>query len=313
MRPVSPGRAGVSGRVVNPGHVPAGAPRNLTEHRTGDHGVVLASPSRMSFVRLIVLLPVLAGCVGNVQRSARVPHPAVPLRSGQPLDTAAQLSAGLSNVTDAVEPAVGDDTQAVEVPATQMRDELRFRLGSRAELALVYEHGFGSTSRRPDATQAPVGQGDVYGYGIAAGYSFETSTPGLSVGTTFELIGWSVPYVEYQTCNDCEMTTVDHGRARPATLGLGITPSYRSGRVTWFGGAFARNHPTTLRKEMNTDVFDGDGDVRNGPFNLLLHLGVEIMLERRLSALVVAHQNLVANPVRYGPGVGIALAVRLGN
>jgi len=270
----------------------------------------------MSMLRaVLVVLPVLTGCVGNIQRSARVPHPGVPLGAGQPLETPAELSAGLSNVTDVVKPGVGDASQAVEVPATQMRDELRFRVGDRAQLALIYEQGFAATSRQPDATQAPVGPGDVHGYGVSAGYSFKTSTPGLSIGTTLEVMGWSVPYVEYKTCTNCleTYTVIAHGRANPMTLGVGIAPSYRSGRVTYFGGVFARNHPTTLRKEINTDVtFSDDGDVRNGPFNVLLDAGLEIELERWLSALVIVHQDVVANPVQYGPGIGLALTARLG-
>ena len=228
---------------------------------------------------LLLALSAVAACTGNIQRSARVPHPGVPLGSGQPLATSAELSAGLSNVTDVMKPKVGDASQAVEVPSTQMRDELRFRLGRRGQLGAVYEHGFGGTSKQPDPTQAPVGKGDVMGYGLSGGYSFETSTPGLSIGTTLEVLAWSVPYVEYRTCTSCPSlyTIVDHGRAHPMTLGLGIAPSYRSGKVTFFGGAFARNHPTTLRKELNTDVtFDDGGDVESGPLNLLFHAGVEI-------------------------------------
>jgi hypothetical protein len=270
---------------------------------------------RLSMVALSVVLPALAGCVGNIQRSARVPHPGVPLRSGQPLETPAEFSAGLSNVTDLIKPTVGDATQAVEVPSTEMRDELRFRLGRRGDLALIYEHGFGSTSQQPDRTQAPVGRGDVHGYGVSAGYSFETSTPGLAIGTAIEVVGWSVPYVEYVTCTNCidSYTIVDHGRANPMTLGIGVAPSYRTGKVTVFGGGFARNHPTTLRKEINTDVtFRDDGDVQSGPFNLLLHAGVELELQRWLSAVVIVHQDVVASPVQYGPGVGIALTGRIG-
>jgi hypothetical protein len=270
----------------------------------------------MSIVRLsLLILPVLAGCVGNIQRSARVPHPGVPLRSGQPLETPAEFSAGLSNVTDVIKPTVGDATQAVEVPSTEMRDELRFRLGRRADLALIYEHGFGSTSQQPDRTQAPVGRGDVHGYGMSIGYSFATSTPGLAIGTAIEVVGWSVPYVEYVTCTNCvdNYTVVDHGRANPMTLGIGIAPSYRTGKVTVFGGGFARNHPTTLRKEMNTDVtFRDDGDVQSGPFNLLLHAGIELELQRWLSAVVIVHQDVIASPVQYGPGVGVALTGRIG-
>jgi len=269
----------------------------------------------MSLFRLSFLLPALAACTGNIQRSARVPHPGVPLASGQPMATAADLSVGLSNVTDVIKPTVGDAGQAVEVPGTEMRDELRLRLGRRGQLALIYEHGFGSTSQIPDETQAPVGRGNVHGYGVSGGYSIQTSTPGLAIGTTVELINWSLPYVEYVTCTSCanNYTTVDHGRGNPTTLGLGIAPSYRSGRLTYFGGAFARNHPTTTRKEYNTDITDRDGDVRSGPFNVLLNAGVEVELQRWLSVTAVVHQDLVANPVQYGPGFGFALTGHLGS
>lgn len=267
--------------------------------------------------RLLLLLPAIAGCVGNIQRAARVPHPGVPLGSGQPLASPAELSLGLSNVTDVIKPAVGDASQAVEVPGTEMRDEMRIRLGRRGQIGLVYEQGFGDTAQQPDKTQAPVGNGDVAGIGVSGGYSFETSTPGLSVGLIGELMGWSVPYVEYTTCTNCPTpyTVMSHGRANPLTLGLGVVPSYRMGALTMFGGAFARNHPTTLRKETNTDITfrDEDRDIRSGPLNVLLHVGVELALAPRLSALVVVHQDLVDNPVRYGPGVGVALTGRLGD
>jgi hypothetical protein len=264
---------------------------------------------------LWLVLPLITGCVGNVQRSARVPHPGAPLRSGQPLDAPYEVSAGLSSVTDLVKPKVGDATQAVEVPSTEMRDELRFRLGDRADVALIYEQGFAGTSKVPDPTQAPVGSGDVHGYGASINYAFPTSTPGLSIGTTFELMGWSVPYVEYSICTSCEdrFAIARRGRANPASLGLGVSPSYRTGNVTVFGGVFARNHPTTQRKELNVDItFDDDGDVRDGPFNLLIDAGVEIQLEHWLSALVLIHQDLTADPVRYGPGIGVALTARFG-
>jgi hypothetical protein len=265
---------------------------------------------------VMLVLPFMVACVGNIQRSARVPHPAVPLSSGQPLGAPAEVSAGLSNVTDMMAPAVGNATQAVEVPSTEMRDELRFKIRDRAQLALIYERGFAATSKMPDPTQAPVGPGDVEGYGMSFAYSFATSTPGLSVGTTFELMGWSVPYVEYETCTNCigNINIIEHGTANPMTLGVGVTPSYKTGLVTVFGGVFARNHPTTLRKELNTDItFSDNGDVRSGPFNFIAHAGLEIELDHWLSALLVVHQDLSADPVRYGPGVGLALSARIGN
>jgi hypothetical protein len=271
-------------------------------------------------IRLLAVLPVLAGCfTGNIQRSARVPHPGVPLTSGQPLVTPAELSAGLSNATDVMAPRVGNASQAVEVPSTEMRDELRIRFARRGTLSLIYENGFASTSHKLDATQAPIGGGDVRGYGTSVGYAFETSTPGLSIGTTFETMVWSLPYVEYQTCTNgpdgagCPsmFTTISHGRASPLTIGLGVAPSYRTGKLTVFGGIFGRNHPTATRKEMDVRLDDA-GDVTSGPFNLLVHAGIELELADRISALVLIHQDVTADPVRYGPGIGIALTGRIG-
>lgn len=268
-------------------------------------------------IRLLAVLPILASCrTGNVQRSARVPHPGVPLSSGQPLATPAELSAGLSNATDVMAPRVGNASQAVEVPGTEMRDELRLRLGQRGALSLIYEEGFGSTSHKPDPTQAPVGGGDVRGYGVSLGYALPTSTPGLSFGLTFEHMVWSLPYVEYQICTSegCsgETTIIAHGRANPMTFGLGVAPSYRMGAITVFGGLFGRNHPTAIRKEMGVRL-DDDDSVSSGPFNLLFHAGLELELADRLSAVLLIHQDVIADPLRYGPGIGIALTGRIGN
>jgi hypothetical protein len=270
----------------------------------------------MSSIRVaLVALPVIAGCTGNIQRAARVPHPSVPLSSGQPVDGTAELAAGFSNVTDVVAPTVGDPSQAVEVPSTQLRWELAFRAGRRTRLAAIYEYGLGSTSQRPDATQAPVGPGNVRGYGTSVEHAWETSRPELSISTTIETMMWSLPYVEYTTYTDGGASSdvfISHGRANPITFGFGIAPSYRMGRLTVFGGAFARNHPTTERKEINVDIPSHSGDVESGPFNLLLDAGLEVELDRWLSALVVVHQDVIASPIAYGPGVGVALIGRVG-
>ena len=270
---------------------------------------------RSSIRVVLVALPVIAGCTGNIQRAARVPHPSVPLSSGQPVDGTVELAAGFSNVTDVVAPTVADHTQAVEVPSTQLRWELAFRAGQRTRLAAIYEYGLGSTSQRPDATQAPIGRGNVRGYGTSVEHAWETSRPGLLISGTVETMVWSLPYVEYTTYTGDGASGnvfITHGRANPITFGFGIAPSYRIGRLTVFGGAFARNHPTTERKEIGVDIPSHSGDVESGPFNLLLDAGLEVELDSWLSALVVVHQDVIASPLGYGPGVGIALIGRTG-
>ncbi|MBP9089098.1 MAG: hypothetical protein KBG15_23455, partial [Kofleriaceae bacterium] len=262
----------------------------------------------------LTVVPLVAACVGNVQRSARVPHPAVPNSTGQPMSSQADLSLGASSITDLVAPAVGDPTQAVEVPSTQVRGEFRLRATENAFVGVVHERGFASTSKQPDTTQAPVGKGDVLGYGVVVGGSVQTSVPELRVGLVGEFMIWNVPYVEYQTLTPGfvgNYTIIERGTDSVATLGLGVSPSYHVGQFTAFGGVFARNHPTTLRKEFDTSLIDG-GDVEEGPFNILLDAGVAYDFTKQLTGSLTINQNLTADPVKYGPGLQFALTAKLG-
>nr|HEX4314936.1 hypothetical protein [Kofleriaceae bacterium] len=270
----------------------------------------------MRIALLVSLLVPTAACVGNIQRSARVPHATVPLSSGQPLDGPVELSAGLANAAEAGPVTATSGSDAVEVPRVQMRDELRIRAGRDVTLSAIYARGFGSTTEVPDRTQAPVGPGDVDGYGMGVTVSWPTSTPGLVIATQLEAVDWSVPYVEYEECTDCVTpgyTTIDHGRTTIAQFGAGLLPSYRRGRMTYFGGVFLQNHPTTPRKSIDVTLDTDDGDVRGGPANLLVHAGVEVAIAKQLSALVSIHQDLGGGPVGYLPGIGVAISGRIGD
>jgi hypothetical protein len=266
---------------------------------------------------LVFLILPLVGClpppVYRVQRAVRVPHPSVPLQSGQPLEGPVEVMAGLSNATDVVKPTVGNDRAAVEVPSTQARGELRFRVG-RGEIALIGEHGFASTSKKPDPTQAPIGDGNVNGRGVAVRYAIKLSDPRWSIGLDMELMAWNLPYVEYRTCvENCDgvaATTVDHGESTIATFGFGITPSYKSGDVTVFGGVYARNHPTVERKGAETNYVDFD-DVSGGPNNFLIDAGISFAIVKGVNALLVVSQDLTPDPVQYGPGIGLALSAAM--
>lgn len=141
-------------------------------------------------MRLVAVLLVLSavGCVPppvyRVQRTARVPHPAAPLRTGEPLDGPIELSVGASSLGDAREPELVDKQASIEVPREQVRAELRIRLGrrgARGELAPIFEIGAPGSMQALDPTQAPVESGAPTGYGLAGRYSIETGAPGLSI------------------------------------------------------------------------------------------------------------------------------------
>jgi hypothetical protein len=266
--------------------------------------------------RLILLaaLPLAACGTLAVQRTARVPHAAVPMHDGQPMEGRVAISAGLDNAVDVKAPTVGNAQESVETPAVQMRDELRFRVGRRGEVGFVYEGGLGAYER-PDPTQAPVGQGNPWAGGAVVRYSIETGDPHWSVGIGAEVLFWQIPYVEWTTCVDnCfgnPYTISAHKTNGATTLGLAVTPSYRSGPLTIFGTAFARNHPTVERKTIEEGI-PNQTPIENGPLNLTLAVGVSYRFAEGISGLATITQEVLRDPLQYYPGVGVALQLELG-
>jgi len=259
--------------------------------------------------------------VYRVQRTARVPRPAVPLRTGEPLDGPAELSVGMNSFGDVTKPELVDEQAALEVPKAQARSELRFRLGrrgARGELAGIYEQSLESGMKPLDPTQAPVREGAPSGAGLAFRYSIATGTPGFSIGTGVEAMSWSIPYVEYRTCveyceeNNAPLMQINHGTETTGTFGFALTPTYRTGAFAIYGGAYARRHPTIVRKGNEYSVNDYDQDVSDGTYNVLVHAGVEYRLPI-VSILATVQQDLTADPVLYGPTFGLAIALRVPN
>ncbi len=267
---------------------------------------------------LVGLVGGLVACVPppvyRVQRTARVPRPAAPLRTGEPLAGPIELSVGASSIGDVTKPELVDHDASIEVAREQMRAELRIRLGERGELAPIYEQAVGMMQSL-DATQAPVEQGLPSGLGLATRYSFDAGS-GLSFGLGLEAIAWSIPYVEYRTCvayceeNDAPIQQMNHGSETVGTLGLAFVPTYRHGNLALFGGAYARRHPTIVRKGTEQFVSDYDEDVDGGVYNVLVHAGIEYRLPV-VSLMATVQQDLTADPVAYGPSFGLAIALRV--
>ncbi|HEY4240123.1 MAG TPA: hypothetical protein VGM88_09920 [Kofleriaceae bacterium] len=263
---------------------------------------------------LAAVLGLSACTTYNVQRTARSPHPTVPLNDGQPMEHPFAISTGLSNAADLTDPKVGNKLASVETPSVQARTELRFRIRDRGEIGLVDERGIGGY-KRADPTQAPVEQGSPGGDGVLFRYSIDTGVPGFSVGLQADMMVWTIPYVQYVTCSmNCttQFTDVTHSRDTAMTFGAGVTPSYRTGNLTIYGGVYGRNEPTIERKSLDA-VFVDDEPVRNGPINILLHAGVSYRFAERFLAVADIHQDLMSDPVQFGPGVGVGLQVELGD
>ena len=269
-----------------------------------------------SILALSLVLAAGSGCMRYAfNTSGLVPRATVPMRTGSPLAAPGAVTAGASNVSDVMDPELADPDAAVEVPTTQLRGDIRARLGRITDIGFVYERGLAAGSRKLDPTAPDVDGGDVSGYGFTVTVAVPTGDPRWHVGLTFEPMIWSAPYVEYMTCiENCgeptpSPTQVQRGRDGVPTLGVGVTPSFRSGAITLFGGLFARNQPTVTQKEVGAFA---DDRVESGRFNVLVHAGIEVALGGGINGLVLIHQDLTAAPVRFGPGLGAAIQVPLG-
>jgi hypothetical protein len=257
----------------------------------------------------------VAACVTNTTyRTARAPHPSVPFANGGKQTTPVEFSGGLSSVADPVKPTLGDESQGVEVPKSQVRGEVRFRVNDRVFAGVVGEAGLGRQRVADDLPE--VADKTVVGLGALLGGSVRLS-PTMRLGWVTELMSWQVPYVEYSVTSVGGVpvfSTLDRGTDNVLTLGVGLTPSYNDGPMTIFGGVFARNHPTVDRVDI--DIVGGgntgDPEVRSGPFNALVNVGFSYDFSSQISGTAILHQNVVQDPVEYGPGLQLALTAKLG-
>jgi hypothetical protein len=271
-------------------------------------------------VRTLVLALLIApACVPvpvyRVQRTARVPHPAAPLRSGAPLEGPVELSVGASNAFDTRAPRLADPDASVEVPRTQVRGELRVRVGHGGEIAAIHEQAVETTFAPLDRTQAPVGGDTAWSMGLAVRYAVHfDEAPELYVGLGLEALQWMIPYVEYRSCvENCEgvpQQEVTHGSENIPVLAYSITPTYRSGPLTFYAGLYAAPHPTIVRKGEELSAIDYDSEVTAGAYNYVLHAGAQVRLGA-ITILAQVQNDVTRAPVWYGPSFGLAVAVHL--
>ncbi len=266
-------------------------------------------------MRWLLLVPAFAGCSTYAQqRAALVPHATPIMTDGQPLSAPGEIALGASNI-NLVQPGEGNPDAGIEIPSTQLVGAAMIRASPNLTLGGLYERGLSAGAHSLQDHQPPVDD-DVSGLGVSMTYSIPTSLPGWRVALSSELVVWSVPWVEYTTCianciGNGGYTTSSKGSDNVPTLAVGVTPSYRTGRFTLFGGVTVRNHPT-VDQTIRTDI-PQDPDVSSGPFNVTLHAGAAVELGAGVRASLLVHQTVTTDPVAYGPSIGVMVAIPLGH
>jgi hypothetical protein len=268
-------------------------------------------------IAFLALLATSAACTTyTVRKSALAPHIAPPMRSGQDLGNAtAEASFGASALGRTDAPVEGQDANAgLYIPRVQMFGALRKRLGDDFDLGVLYDHGFRRGAFATSDDQPEPRTGSTYGLGVTSFYSIEVD-PRFRIGIGGDLMIYSIPYVEYRTCvdfcGDAPYTRVEHDRDSIGVYSLSVIPSWRSGRLTLFGGGTIRNHPTIDKGQID-DIFDDDDEVEGGPPNFIVQAGIDLELGQGIRAMAIAYQPVDEDPVDYAPTFGLALTFPLG-
>jgi opacity protein-like surface antigen len=257
------------------------------------------------------------GPVYSVRRSALVPHPAPPAKSGFPLGGKIRFAAHSSTVLVPVEPVEADGANAgLYVARHNLGAELAFRLGLAWDLRLSYQSSLMRSAMPVAANAAP--PPDVRaatGLGLGLGYSARVSDR-FRVGFDVALAWHAIPYFEEGKCiADCLVANdsyTEEGHHTVAIGSLSVLPGYRLNRnVVVFGGVTLRNHPTNTKIEQQTqwgNQYDDDDEIRSGPRYTLVSAGVEYAVGNGVKLIGQVFAPVEADIVRYGPAVGFTFA-----
>jgi hypothetical protein len=278
----------------------------------------------MKLVKLAALPALLALCaVGcslpteSVRRAALVPSLEPIQRSGQPMTTSAEISAGSGSVARVFEPREQEGANAgLVIPRGQGHVAGRFRLTDELDVGAVWLYGSRKGAFSMSDDQPSPDHGNVQGAGLTAHYSAPTPNPDLRIGVAAEYQRVSVPWVEYRTCvSNClgkPYTTVRRSQSRVPSRALALIPSYRvRDDVVVFGGMTLRNHPTIPRESIEYGS-TSSSKLRAGPVNTIASAGVEYQSAFGPRFMLTVDQPLAGDPIWYGPSFGMGVSIPLG-
>ena len=279
-------------------------PRGLPSHAVAE--VQGSGVPRILAVAVAALLYACTPPIYIQHNGALVPH-AEPVQStGQPMQQQLGFELGATNLVDLDRPSAGTDpAPGIAVAQHQARATFALAPNDFFHVAFFHERAFRGNATEISQTIPPLDDRTAQGYGFALAFSVPTSTPGLRIGIDSELTAWGIPYLSFTESSVSTTPTVDRGHDVVGMAALAITPSYRSGPWTVYGGMTLRNHPT-MTEEVTSDWVSPDPDVQEGPFNAIAAAGLGFR-EDNVEIIADVHQTLTTAPVRYGPALGLTL------
>lgn len=269
------------------------------------------------------MLVFLVGCVPEpvyaVRRSALVPHPAPPMRTGRAPDHEVRASFYSSTDVVAATPQANPGANAgLYVARHNLGGSLEVRVLPHTYAAATAQVSFreGEMAVASDAAMPPDG-GNANGIGFEIGHALVLSDQ-VQLAIVAGMMEFDVPYYEQAhciaNCNGVALDYMESGTHGVEIWSFSLLPSYREGSLTLFSGLTLRNHPTNTKADDQTAAglgYDSQQEIRGGPLTVILGAGVEWAATDYIKLMALAYQPVISEVVSYGPAVAIAASLDL--
>lgn len=203
------------------------------------------------------------------------------------------------------------------IPRTQLNGALSYAW-PRVAFRTVWLVGLaeGATAAAPTTLPNPGDAVIGFGPGVVVHATSPESRLTLSFGV--DTLVLSVPSYVIATCTSyCDedgladgAVVERHQRDAVSLYALSVTAGWRIDDTTTLGGVVSmQNHPTNVER-FTSDA--ADAEVQDGPLNVIVGANVEVRIVPWLSAIAELSWPVTAEPVRYGPIVGVGLRAGTG-
>jgi hypothetical protein len=257
-------------------------------------------------MRSLLLFALLcAGCTPVlVRQSSLVPAATLP---PTPIESrGADIYFGDSTVSFLDKPELAPNADAgLWIPRTQLEAAISLRMSRLVSIRLCWLDGLSEGAIR--ASPTTLDNPDANTFGVGPGVVFHGRLPDQPVSM---LLAFDTVVVNIPTLVFVESDPADRHDELVTIWSVTMTGAYHIDEgIRLLASVGIRNHPTNAAERIDTDI---GAKVESGPANVLVGIGAELQVTEGLSFVPQVQWPVTADPIRYGPIIGLGIRGRFG-